>query len=278
MTLLAGAAVVLALSGCAEMKSAYEAVAGPSHSEKLEIDGEVETPTGKYASIRVSDDYINSVLDAAGSGSVDIPNRDDPTMPLSTYHPIRERATITRYFFNDWLDSAALEGGAEDFNAWKAAALAEGKLSSSPTTLSWLNGELGGQDQWGVLGEGNLFGSARESTLIHDGKPRIADADISFGDASWSQRDEGYYTVLDTEWWVNYRVSEEVAREISRSQANTTDEQWEAFLEEEPKHGDGETFVRVEGTAAWWLEQGHEGHGNVPIYFIEYTANPSIVR
>lgn len=131
----------------------------------------------------------------------------------------------------------------------------------------------------GVPGKGHLFGKTTTATLIHDGRPRIADADIKFGDARWVQNEDGVFVLLDTEWSVNYRASEDVAREIVKNNANTTDEQWAEFLKEEPKYGKGETLIRVEGTAIWWVKEGRGDTAmSSSIYFIDYKSKRQLVR
>lgn len=273
-------AVTLAasMSGCAQIQSAYEQATGTGYSDKLTADGKVETPTGTYTSIRVSDKYLNSVYGTVtGDGLPAIPNKDGSGQMMQ-YNVSGTRGFVTRYFFNDWIDSIALEGGAGEFNTWKSQGFQTGKLVSAPYTTAWLNGEKGSKGTQGILGKAHLFGKSSAS-LIHDGRPRISDADIKFGKAKWVQNDDGVFVLLDSEWTVNYRVSEEVARDIAKTNVNTTDEQWAKFLKEEPKYGKGETLVRVAGTATWWVK---EGPGNPSesssIYFVEAKSKPQLVR
>lgn len=276
--MVCAATLVASLSGCTQIQSAYEQATGTGYSDKLTADGKVETPTGAYTSIRVSDKYLNSVYGGVtGDGLPAIPNKDDSSQMMQ-YNISGTRGFVTRYFFNDWIDSIALEGGADEFNTWKSQGFETGKLLSAPYTTAWLNGEKGSQGVQGVLGKGNLFGKSSAS-LIHDGRPRISDADIKFGDAQWAETEDGVFVLVASEWSVNYRVSEDVAREVAKTNVNTTDVQWAEFLKEEPKYGKGETLVRVEGTATWWVK---EGSGNASesssIYFVEAKSKPQLVR
>jgi hypothetical protein len=89
--------------------------------------------------------------------------------------------------------------------------------------------------------------------LIHDGKPRMTDANIKFGEMSWAENSDGQLVKLSSEWSVDYRITDETAISMLKNQNGYSEEEVKKYVTDEAQDGNGENTVTLTGKAEWWL-------------------------
>lgn len=240
------------MSGCAQIQDAVGNITGNhSYSKNLTVDGKVDVADGSYSSVKVSDDFLNKAINEGmvqGRSFVDINNPE--TGQKMSVHPPQYRGDVIQYFFNEFIDSTALEGGDATLAAWKKAKLADGTLAPAAFTREWLNGIHGESTPVLTVGTMTKTGGVK---LIHDGKPRMKDANITFGEMSWKENKDGSIVKLETEWSVDYRITDETAIAMLKNQNGYSDEEVKKYVTDEAQDGKGENTVSFTGKADWWF-------------------------
>lgn len=267
--LLAGALpLAIVLAGCAQIEETVGNITGNhSWSKNLTVDGKVETSGGSYSTIKVGDAFMNANV-YGGPDFVDIDNPE--TGEKMTIHPPHLRERISRYFFDEFIDSTALEGGEPTLTAWKAEKLAAGTFSAAPFTKQWLDGALEGGAPIAAL-TAEILAKDGGLAFIHDGKPRMTDANISFGEATWTKNDDGTIVKITSDWSVDYRVTDKTAVEMLKAQNKFSDDDVQQYLTDEVKDGAGENKLHISGTAEWYLQSPAGDLTNDPLYLINAT-------
>lgn len=254
--LLAGTLpLAVILSGCAQIEESIgNATGNHSNSKNLTVDGKVDGADGSYSTIAPSNEFLDKIRKESlpdGKMSVDIANSD--TGEKLSVDPTMLRLTAAGYFFNEFIDSTALEGGAPTLAAWKTKKLTDGTLAPVATTKEWLDNPKGVLP---VLTADNMS-SAGSMKFIHDGKPRMKDADITFGKTTWHENNGGGYVVkISSDWWVDYRVTDETVMARVKAINKLSDDEVKSQLTAEAQDGKGENIIRTYGTADWYLYSG----------------------
>jgi hypothetical protein len=111
--LLAGTLpLVVTLAGCAQIQDAVGNITGNhSYSKNLTVDGKVDATDGSYETINVSDDFLNKAVNEGLTEGQSLVVIDNPEIGQKmSVQPQILRNKIVRYFFNEFIDSTALEG------------------------------------------------------------------------------------------------------------------------------------------------------------------------
>lgn len=268
--LLAGALpLALILAGCAQIEETVGNVTGNhSYSKNLTVDGKVDTADGSYSSVTASGDYMNRAVNEGltnGEGMIVIDNPDTGEKLMVQAQILRNR-TVT-YFFNEFIDSTALEGGAPALASWKSEKVAAGEFDTAPFTKEWLDGVHG--QSIPVL-SADFLGKDGGLKFIHDGKPRMTDASITFGAMSWTRNNDGAVIKMASDWSVDYRVTDQTVIDVLKAQNKFSDEDVAKYLTDDVKDGSGENTLTVSGKADWFVLDNPGGGtpGTTPIYLI----------
>lgn len=260
--------LAIVLSSCSQVSGLVESVAGHSYSKNIAVDGTVETPTGSYQSIKRSDDFINAVVHKVEAEGRDQKITNPETGEIMEYSPSPVRSYLTEFFFDKWIDSPALEGDQAALTEWTNKAIADGTFSSSEWTKSWAEGGKGG---WVIpaLTTTKITTSGGPADVaidgfIHDGKPRMTDASIDFGDATWVSNADGTILSQKTTFYVDYRVSDATAKSMLMAYNKYSAEEVDKYLTDEAKDGKGENKLHVYGNVEWFVQMD----GTMAIYQI----------
>jgi hypothetical protein len=270
--LLAGALpLALILAGCAQIESTVGDITGKhSYSKNLTVDGKVDAADGSYSSIKVSDDFLNQTVNGGtpdGKPFVDIIN-PETGQKMST-HPPEYRERVTRLFFDEFIDSTALEGGESTLTEWKVRKVADNTIATTPFTKEWLDGVHG--KSFPVLTTESIA-PAGGLKFIHDGKPRMTDASLTFGETTWTRNDDGDLVRVIADWSVDYRITDATAAEMLKVQNKLSDGEVQNYLTDAAKDGSGENTLHVYGQAEWYLLSQSGELRTAPVYLI---SNPS---
>jgi hypothetical protein len=272
------------LTGCAQIaETVGNATENNSSSTNWIVDGQVETAGGSYSSIKVSDEIMNKMYEEVVPGKTyaDIVNKETGEKlegdPGSLHLQLREM--VIPYFFDEFIDSTALEGGEPAFADWKAKNLADGTFASVPYTKEYLDG-VHGEPRPVLTSE--IINKAGGLKFIHDGKPRVTDANITFGEITWSSSQDGVYYNVATDWSVDYRITDATIVDMLKAMNTTnkaTDDEVKEVLTDEAKDGTGENTLRVHGTAVWHIMASGE-NDKLPFYYVlaptDFSMNPFI--
>jgi hypothetical protein len=274
--LLAGALpLAIVLSGCAQIEETVGNITGnQSHSRSLTVNGKVDTSDGSYSTVKASDEFRNNIVNSGISptGSQQWPINNPETGEKMEIHPAHIRGNIITYFFDEFIDSSALEGGAPALDAFKAEKLSSKAFSAAPFTKEWLDGKHG-ESHPALTAE--FIAKDGGFKPIHDGKPRMKDANISFGEITWTQNDDGHIIKIASDWSVDYRVTEETVAEMMKAQNKLSDADVQQYLTDDVKDGRGENILKVTGTADWYVlpHAGGLDLNTAPIYLISTQFN-----
>lgn len=207
-----------------------------------------------------------------GEGMVVIDNPETGEKLMVQAQILRNRTVA--YFFNEFIDSTALEGGAPGLATWKSEKLAAGAFSEAPFTKEWLDGAHG---QSLPALSADFIGKDGGLKFIHDGKPRMTDANITFGEMSWTRNNDGEVIKMASDWSVDYRVTDETVVNVLKAQNKFSDEDVAKYLTDDVKDGSGENTLTVSGKADWFT-LGNPGGGSTqtsPIYLISVQLDPT---
>jgi hypothetical protein len=275
----ASLAVAFTLTGCTYVESAVingkDLVNGSTVGPNM-IKGElVKTSDGSYRNVKMTQEFG----DATNAGW----ESEQPTLHEDGFtvdgNRIPYRNQIGNYFFTHFIDSTALEGGQETRTAWTNAALKDSILSNTKFTKDWAEKS----DSYQVLTLENISKNPGLKSLIHDGEPRMTDANLKFGDDDkfiWAESEDGSYLTVPITWSVDYRVTDETVFDMLRAQNKTSsDEEIRSEMTDEAQDGKGENVLRVTGETDFLLLDNPENE-RTPIYAtgteLTYTLESSI--
>jgi hypothetical protein len=195
----------------------------------------VETPTGTYEKITMSE--------------------SDPVYQYSTVHHDAssgwtvEEATagqklVVDYLTKEFLDSTALEGGDAEFHNWFAAT---GKNYYSESVL----GEAGQNPGENKIILGNFGENKLIPNLIHDGSPRVKEADLQVTGFTFLDTPELNGVEYGVQFNVAYRVDDANGAALVGHYTGMTGEQvlTSKYATDKLKDGTGENVYRGTGYA-----------------------------
>lgn len=224
-------------------KDSAESAVGPN----LDTGKKIETEGASYTKVRASDDLLNSIQGAKVLGG----DGED-----YGHDSITAKYAVAEYFYRYFIDSTALEGGKKSLEAWKKAAIKQGVLSDTDYSLGWL------KDPKSVpVLTTDSFDSTNIKSFIHDGKPRMTDANLTFDDKKIyvEEYPDGWVMTVPTTWDVDYRITDETLLQMIRHQnPKGTDEEILEGLTDEAQDGKGENPLRISGTADFTVLLGEE--------------------
>lgn len=275
-------ALAFTLTGCnyvdAGVDFAKSAVTDDTVGEHMTKGEVVETANGSYTRVKASEDHLNSFATAPeGEREALIGNTDPNGAALDTGRSGLKQA-ITEYFYSHFIDSSALEGGSKTMKAWTADAIKKGNLTDTKYTKEWLDLPGG----YPVLSSERITNTSTLEPFIHDGKPRLKDANIEFGaddKFKWEDTADGIIYGVPTTWSVDYRITDEAVFEMMRVQLKKkSEDEVLAMLKDEAKDGKGENILRITGDSFFDLRGSEDGY---QIYVVDHGIKadlPDVVK
>lgn len=254
-------ALTLTMTGCGYVESAIgkaknmttdtAAEATPDHTVGTSMikDEVIKTDRGSYAKVKASPAYLGSLSGGKSDAemSVDSELSESGIWIASEYDRFALKISVAAYFFDHFIDSPALEGGAEERKEWVRDAIYDGVLSDSAYTKKW----AADPDNYPILTTANLIGNPGLKSFINDGGPRMTNATIKFGkakDFTYGETEDGLVWSIPTTWSVDYRITDETVFDMLRAQnKDSSDAEIRAEMTEEAQDGKGENTLRITG-------------------------------
>lgn len=245
-------ALAFTLTGCNYVDAAVDAAEQATGSDEVGTTmtkgKKIETEAGGYTKVRASDVTLNSIKGSkvlGGDGKYY--GHDSRTA----------KSTITEYFYDHFIDSTALEGGAKSLESWKKAAINQTMFLDTEYATEWLKHP----ESAPVLTAKIIAPKVENLSFINDGKPRLTDANLTFNDKKTyvEEYPEGWIMTVPTTWEVDYRITDEtLLQSLRAANPKATDESILERLTDEAKDGKGENVVHVSGTADFTMLAGSE--------------------